>query len=380
MLRLLSRLWYVNVPQPTSLGKAYLLTLLVPLTAGALVSRDPHLYLLLAFGLGFALVCLAASWLNLKDIGVRRALPREIHAGETVRVGMTFMGRRSWFGSFGIDVIDQFRRQYAASECFSYLPRLASGSETTASYRTRFRQRGRYRLEVTRLSSSFPFGLFRCVAFVRVPSDLVVYPALGELVRVPGPAGSGLSPIRRAVRQDAAQIDPSGLREYRDGDPTSWIHFKASARHQRLLVRLLEPEQSRDVLVFLNGYVGAFGDLGTLRLFEQAVSAAATICVRLLEADRTVRLAHPTPGPIREITGARNLGGSAPLLEALSEVSFARGSLTMNELAPTLRPGEEGAVVVTPRAHLCPPPDPGGSFEVLAMDDPCLAGFFRCPA
>jgi uncharacterized protein (DUF58 family) len=92
------------------------------------------------------------------------------------------------------------------------------------------RRRGWVPLPRMRLSSTLPFGLFRAWSWITPGRDMLVYPrALRE----------GKSPMHH---DDPSERTPggdefAGLRDYHAGDPIRHVAWKASARHDDLLVR-----------------------------------------------------------------------------------------------------------------------------------------------
>ena len=94
-------------------------------------------------------------------------------------------------------------------------------------------RRGWLQLGRIRLWTEQPLGLFVIWSWINPDTAILVYPALEQPVP-PLPAAGGLRG-ERAVLGDGD--DYSGLREYRSGDPQRRIAWKASARHEDLLVR-----------------------------------------------------------------------------------------------------------------------------------------------
>jgi uncharacterized protein (DUF58 family) len=134
-------------------------------------------------------------------------------------------------------------------------------------------RRGLMSLPRIRVWTRWPYGLFRAWSWLNPRVEVLVYPR-PEAVAVPLPLGSREE--RRSVVQP--QGDEFGaLREYRASDPRRLIAWKASARHDRLLVR--EPEQ-----LIGQEYVLDFAALASLDL--EARIARLTRWVLMAEASR----------------------------------------------------------------------------------------------
>lgn len=89
--------------------------------------------------------------------------------------------------------------------------------------------RGWLRLNRFSVDTTFPFGLFRAWAWLRMEQRCLVYPKPAPPGQHPPPAPSDAG----STRTDAqGQGDFSGLRQYHDGDAPRHVAWKASARLQ----------------------------------------------------------------------------------------------------------------------------------------------------
>ena len=111
--------------------------------------------------------------------------------------------------------------------------------------------RGVYRVVAAEARSTYPFGLLRARVRVDAPHELVVFPRPVELVEAQT-AAQALSETlgRPAALGDAMQ--PSGLREHRDGDDPRSVHWRASARRGTLVVREWEGSAGQGLEVVLD--------------------------------------------------------------------------------------------------------------------------------
>ncbi|MGH8212129.1 MAG: DUF58 domain-containing protein [Rhodanobacteraceae bacterium] len=94
-------------------------------------------------------------------------------------------------------------------------------------------RRGWTRVPRMCISSTQPFGLFRAWSWIALEQDALVYPR--PLPGFPAPPSADDRQRRERGEEDYAQ-----LREYRFGDPLKRVAWKASARHDRLLIRELD--------------------------------------------------------------------------------------------------------------------------------------------
>lgn len=101
-------------------------------------------------------------------------------------------------------------------------------------------QRGWQPLPRLRLWSSWPLGLFRAWSWLHPDQSVLIWP-LPELA---GPSPHAPVDDTRHMRLHRGD-ELAALRDYRAGDPQRHIAWKASARHDHLLVKDFEQPQSR---------------------------------------------------------------------------------------------------------------------------------------
>lgn len=107
-------------------------------------------------------------------------------------------------------------------------------------------QRGWLALPLMRLRTTWPFGLFRAWSVVQPAQQALVYPqpeADPPDPDKPSAAHSRPTETARTSSRHGDGDDLAALREYRPGDPRKRVAWKASARHQNLLVREFEAAQ-----------------------------------------------------------------------------------------------------------------------------------------
>lgn len=181
------------------------------------------------------------------------------------------------------------------------------------SLRTLCRLRGRFRLGPITASSGDPFGLF---VFNRTlpntEKSLVVYPMTVELPVFAPSIGSLRGGDTQYQRTHHVTTNVAGTREYAFGDSYNRIHWRSTARQDRLIVKEFELDPTADVWILLDLergiHTGAWWeqswyerDLDELWLEnkvtklapnteEYAVTCAASIAKYFLDRQRAVGL------------------------------------------------------------------------------------------
>ncbi len=130
---------------------------------------------------------------------------------------------------------------------------LQAGVRWSWNVRTLCRQRGRFHLGPITLASGDPFGLF--VFQRRLPNtvaSLSVYPMAVDLPVFASPLGqlAGGDTQRRRTHHTTTNV--VGTRDYAPGDSFNRIHWRSTARTDRLIVKEFELDPSADVWIFVD--------------------------------------------------------------------------------------------------------------------------------
>lgn len=114
---------------------------------------------------------------------------------------------------------------------------------------TTSRLRGRFQLGPVKVTTSDPFGLFQMERNLDATSNVVVFPATVDVTEFVLPAG--LLPGGDALRRRTHYVttNASGVRDYAPGDSFNRIHWKSTARRNRLVVKEFELDPLADIWI-----------------------------------------------------------------------------------------------------------------------------------
>ena len=185
------------------------------------------------FGLLYTAVLIvvqAFRLLNRLDLHALRSEP--CHAGDPLRVSLHFR-------------IHARRRQSLRlqAEGQETVFDLAGDGAITIEFSAP--RRGWRKLERMRLSSEYPFGLFHVWSWLNPEFAALIYPR-AETNPPPLPR-AGAATASRTVRMSGDEL--ASLREYRPEDPQRNIAWKASARHDELLVKEFELRRGQEIVL-----------------------------------------------------------------------------------------------------------------------------------
>jgi len=265
-------------------GRLYL-AITIGIGLAAINTGNNLLYLLLGWLLSLIVASGALSNMTLRKLAVTRRPPPRIHAGRPFLMEIALENRKKRRASYSVEIEDLAGGKPVDKRC--YFLKLPAGRQQRASYRHTFHRRGVYQLDGFRISTRFPFALFAKSRDVSRVDELLVYPAIRP-VALPAARAQRLgdAPQSRLGRRG----EFFGLREYRDGDDSRAIHWRSSARGARLLVRELEEEAQRRVILELDNALADPTDEAQLDALEEAVSHAASLAVAYLRAGFAVKL------------------------------------------------------------------------------------------
>jgi len=141
-------------------------------------------------------------------------------------------------------------------------------------------KRGCYRIGPPYLETGDLLGLFQQKKYLSQSVEMIIYPKPVSLNYLSAPVkelfgkpGSE-SPVKDPVY-------PVATRDYYHGSPSKYIHWKATARHNRLQTKVFEPSSQRKTLLIID--VSSFRKTKHEELFEKTLEIVAST---LLEFDR----------------------------------------------------------------------------------------------
>ena len=109
--------------------------------------------------------------------------------------------------------------------------------------------RGVHAVRGASIETTYPLGILRVRRQIPAPKDIVVYPAPAALRNQ---AGGGLAGLAQALGAGHGNDQPSGLRDWRDGDEVRRVHWRATARRGHPVVAEWDAVQGDGLEVVLD--------------------------------------------------------------------------------------------------------------------------------
>lgn len=305
-----------SIPRPNSRGWRFpssfsitgagaLFILAIFLIALAAVNTGNNLlYLFLALQLSAVIVSGIVARLTLRSLFISLQVPENVFVGESVSIKITLTNKKRRLSSFSILVEDlaqiRARRRTGAVRRLlprkrvklsnasvtpvlhhaAYFPAIPAGKSRSDLISQSFSHRGKYALEGLRISTRFPLGFFRRGERVSVAGEILVYPSIREISSDLHllPFMPGKMEGRRVGQGESLYA----IRKYQEGESARLIHWKATAKTDKLLAREFARDEESEFCLVLDSFVYSDGPR-PIEGFEKAVSLAASLAAHFVK-------------------------------------------------------------------------------------------------
>ncbi|MFO1451124.1 MAG: DUF58 domain-containing protein [Opitutaceae bacterium] len=226
---------------PTVSG-VILISLAMGIGTAAYNTANNILFITLALLLSCLILSGVLSWMNLSRIAWRFRLEPSLRSGQETVVALEVRNAKRLIPTYGLQFEVVADGRPGPTDSLVLRERLdPEGGRVSLERPWRPERRGRVQVELTRVTSLFPFGFLR----KSFPGDLSA-----EAMVWPAPVAYQLFPVLSSARPYAGKpverVGQSGdlhaLRRYASGDSHRLIHWKASARSRQWLVRQFSSE------------------------------------------------------------------------------------------------------------------------------------------
>jgi uncharacterized protein (DUF58 family) len=312
------RVWSVLTVRGRWLTGAGLVVLL-----GAMVSGQRDVMrvglLLLALPLVALVLVLRA---RLRMSAERSVEPAQVALGTPMH-GRITLGHDSLLPAALLELEDQVPPELGERPRF-LVDRATSHWQRTVEYPLLGRARGHYRTGPLMVRTTDPFGLVRLDRTFTATSEVVVTPQVFDLGRIAGGGGGGSAGEARPRRIGVLGADDVLVREYRQGDDLRRIHWRSTARSGDLMVRREEQALDPTTRVLLDSRGAAHEGRGIHHSLEWAVSAVASVGLRLAEDGYAVDVVT-SEGPLQSTGTTRGPVAADALLQQLTDLRPVAG-------------------------------------------------------
>ncbi len=360
---------YIDLEKDTQFSEAWILLGLLLTLAGLAFN---HQFLLSAAMMLFVVAAVGWLWNQLSLFGLhyrRRFSETRAFLGETVELTLEVRNQKflplTW-----LEILDIFPPTLPLDRGQVVLNRASNLGEfrtfwtpgafqrLTRRFTIHCTQRGYHVYGPASISTGDGFGLFSRKAVDVQRDQIIVYPRLYSVAELRLPAKNPFGERKSCHRLFEDPLRTSGIREWQSSDSLRRVHWKATARHQRMLSRLYEPSEEPQVVIFLNVATLPRHWQGNIpELQERAISVAGSLAAFCTELRLPVGLIANgfLPGsdqPLRLLPG-RSPDQLVRILELLAAITpFATRPIEEMLLRESPRlPWGATLLVVTAIAH-----------------------------
>jgi uncharacterized protein (DUF58 family) len=322
---------------------AILICLAFGIGTAAYNSASNILFIALSLLLSCLILSGVLSWLNIRNIDWQLEIQPPLRAGQEAQVGLALRNRKRFLPTYalwfdfaaaprarstdarpestltakGIDVWEALRKadEVVSGGTVHLRSRLDPQGDARLDWTFTPARRGLYKVELAAVGSLFPFGFLRKTAAAGLAREVHVWPAPVDYRRFTGSSSrrpSGELQLARAGNEG----EMIALRRYESGDSHRLIHWKASARTGRLLVRQFSAQSSDVCSLWLRTDRETWG---RPEQFELMLRFAATLAQDLFHAGRLQSAALDDGAPV----AMRRVADLESFLDRLSEAQPA---------------------------------------------------------
>ena len=147
--------------------------------------------------------------------------------------------------------------------------------------------RGIHTFETVSLDTGDLFGFISKTESIPMKKTIQVFPRTQHLSgwNIFETNPSGMKRVGKQAQQDFSSA--VSIRDYTPGDKMSWLHWKATARSNKLVTKVFESQRNDDFVVYLDGSHPNYQRNGQ-HLFERAVSLAASLLKHAISSGTSV--------------------------------------------------------------------------------------------
>lgn len=243
-------LWQIQLPRnnwvrstlPTFSGLV-LVALSIGIGGIAYINASNILFLTLSLLLSCILMSGIMAWANFRALSWRLRLPPNFRAGEVACVMIDIHNKKKLLPTFGLRLRIGLE-QHSEYDDVALRDTLPPKATQAIEWLPRPNARGKTKIEFDRIESYYPFGFLKKNVPARLEQTALVWPARVSYTFTL-PRDKGTHPSGRERMKQGSGSELISIRDYRHGDNPRHIHWKASARQKKLMVRRLG-EESRD--------------------------------------------------------------------------------------------------------------------------------------
>ena len=235
------------------------------------------IYLMFGMMLSFIVASGIISMINIGGIDVKLLTPGDTFAMTPFPLKFSLTNLKRLWPSYSITM--------RIGDKKGYVPHIPSGKARTLTINYMFSNRGLNTVPEARLFSKFPFGFF--TKWIRIDLEeieVLVYPKIADVMVNMDDFKDDIGELKAEELGQGSDI--RSLRDYVYGDNPKNIHWKISAKLGKFILREMEDEDSKKVILRFDPVRKGDG-------LEREISKSASIFLELLDNNYMVEFVSP---------------------------------------------------------------------------------------
>ena len=280
------------------------------------------------------------SWINFRKLQWALQAPLHLKVGEVGMAEVDLVNGKTLFPSMAICFRVNSEMTHTTERLYMQQA-LSAGDSCKLEWTFVPQQRGSFQLRLSGVQSQFPFGFLQKTVGSDSETSVLVWPARIDYTFQASPGGrriaTGVSRRHAGLGNDLLNIRP-----YVPGDPPRLVHWKATARTQRVMIRQLAQEGESGYHLQLDSDVSRW----SAEQFEALCSLACSLADDLFHLGRLESVSIDDLGamPVRNIHELYDFFDQLAQLERKPQGQEVHPYVRSNRL--TFRPcGESGIAI-----------------------------------
>lgn len=283
------------------------------------------------------------SQMNFHKLKWSLRVPQNLRAGEAGLAAVELQNGKRLFPAMSLCL--RVGDSEAGDAPSMYLRRaVAPGQSSSLDWKLLPQRRGHLRVDLLGVDSQFPFGFLMKSLSPKLSEQVVVWPRRVEYNFQPEQLGFR-NQAGRFKRRAGGGSDLLNVRPYERGDPPRLVHWKASARVGKLMIRQLAQEGEMGYKLYIDPSAAIWQEAD----FELMCGLVASLSESLFHAGRleSVQFVGEAPLIIRDLSALHGVFDSLAHLQPLGQSRFneSEASPIASNLV-TFRPGAVGGVEI----------------------------------
>jgi len=284
------------------------------------------------------------AWLAVRGLRFERVTSPAVRVGELVTVEITVWSDRRLKRPL-VTVFDRLPKQLVVADRTPSLP-IAPSFDQPIRTRYSFRpmRRGKYKWSQLTAFGTDALGLVTLEnSYTTEPLELTVYPSpLPVIADIHPTIGWGASDLDSG-RTHGVGLEPRGIREFAQGDPLRYIHWRSSARRGQLMVKEFETGSGVHIHFILQRTIGTEVGTQETSTFEAMCGHALFLAASYAKKGASVQF---TSLETRDVARTHPEVREREIREVLTEIQPSQTATLAEELGGLRNQFQPGDTVV----------------------------------